>query len=100
MLYYNLTQTVFSELFTRSNSTYNLWSKSDFVIPHVRTVFERYSSISYYGPIIGSLVSEEIRYTDALESFKSKIRTCQPKDCPCRICKNYIPNVGFLQTFE
>ena len=22
------------------------------------------------------------------------------KNCPCHICKNYIPNIGFLEKFE
>ena len=43
--------------------------------------------------------STYVRSTDSLESYKGKIRTWKPKDCPCRICKNYIPNVGFLETF-
>ena len=97
-VYRHLSQTIFSELFTRNNSTYNMQSKSDFVIPQVSTVFKGYSSVSYYGPIIWSLVPEKIRYTDSLESFKSKISTGMPKNCRCRICKNYILNVGFLET--
>ena len=51
-VYHNLSQTIFSELFTRNNSTYNFRSKSDFVIPQVSTVFKGSSSINYYGPII------------------------------------------------
>ena len=34
-VYHNLSQTIFSELFSRNNSTYNLRSKSDFVISQV-----------------------------------------------------------------
>ena len=97
---YNLSRTIFSEFLTRNNSNYNLRSKSDFVIPQVRTVFKGSSSISYYDPIIWSLVLEKIRYTYSRESFKSKIRKWKPKNCRCRKCKNYIPNVGFLETFE
>ena len=41
------------------------------------------------------LVPEKIRHTDSLKRFKSKIRTRKPKNCPCRICKSYICNVGF-----
>ena len=58
--------------FTRNNSTYNLLSKSDFVIPQVSTVFKGPTSISYYGPIICSLVPEKIRYTDSLKVLKVK----------------------------
>ena len=88
---------IFGELFTRNNITYNLRSKSDFVIPQVSAAFKGSSSVSYHGPTIWSLLPEKIRYTDSLESFK---RTWQTKNFPCRICKNCIPNVGFLETFE
>ena len=98
-VHHNLSQTFFSEWLTRNNSTYKMRSKSDFAIPQKSTVFKGSSSISYYGPIICSLIPEKIRYTDFLENFKSKIRMWKPKNCPCRICKNYIPNVGFLGTF-
>ena len=95
-----MSQTIFGELFTRNNRTYYLLSKSDFVIPRVRTVFKGSSSISKYGPIIWNLVPREIKCLDTLESLKSKIRMWKPKDCLCCICKNYIPKVGFLETFE
>lgn len=88
-VHYNLPQIIFSELLARENSTYNLRSKSNFLNPQSRTVFKESSSINY-----------KIRYTDSLESFKKvKIRTWKPKDCPRRIWKNYMPNIGFLGTF-
>ena len=87
-------QTIFSDLFTRNNSIYNLRSKFDFVIPQMTTVFKGSSSISCYGQIIWSLVSEKIRCRDSLESVKGKMRKWKPKYCPC-ICKKYIPNAGF-----
>ena len=86
-VYHNLSQT-------------NLRFKPDFVIPQVRIVLKGLNSIRYYGPIIWSFVPEEIRYTDSLEIFKNKIRRWKPHNCPCRSCKNFIPNVGFLEIFE
>ena len=35
---HNLSQTIFSDLFTRNINSYNLGLKPDFVIPQVRTV--------------------------------------------------------------
>ena len=72
-VYHKLSLTVFSELFTRNSSNYDLRSKCDFVIPQVSTAFKGSSSISYHGPIIWSLVPGKISYTDSLESFK---RSC------------------------
>ena len=37
-VYNNLSQTVFSELFTKHDISYNLRSQSDFIIPRVKTV--------------------------------------------------------------
>ena len=59
--YHNLSKTIFSELFTRNNSTYNLRSKPDFLIHQIRTGFKGSSSISYYVPVISNLGPEEIR---------------------------------------
>ena len=74
--------------------------KSDFVIPQIKTVFKGSNSIRYYGPVIWNLIPAEMKSVDSLETFKSKIRMWKPSNLPCRICKNYIPNVGFLETFE
>ena len=41
-----------------------------------------------------------MKYVDSLETFKSKISIWKPNNCPCRICKNYIPNVKVLEIFE
>ena len=77
------------------NSTYNLRSKSDFVIPEVSTVFKGSSSISHYGQIIWSLISKKIIYTDSLESYKSKIRRWKSKNYPAHICKKINPCLIF-----
>ena len=36
-----------------------------------------------------------MKYVDSLETFKSKRRMWKPNNCLRRICKNFIPNVGF-----
>ena len=83
-----------------NNNTYNTHVKSDFVVPQIKIVLKGFNSIRYYGPVIWNLIPAEMKYLDSLETFKSKIRMWKPNNCPCRICKNYIPNVGFLETFK
>ena len=39
-----------------------------------------------------------MKYVDSLETFKSKTRMQKANNFPCRICKNYVPNIGFLET--
>ena len=97
-VYNNILQTVFSDLFIRNHINYNLRSQSDFVIPQIKTVYNGTNSLRYFGPIIWNLIPKEIKYSDSLESFIGKIRQWKPSVCPCRLCKIFIPNVGFLET--
>ena len=99
-IYHNIAQTMFSDLFICNNNTYNIRAKSDFVIPQINTVLKGPNPIRYYGPVIWNLVPAEMKYVDSLETFKRKIRMWKSKNSPCRNCKNYIPNVGFFETFE
>ena len=70
---HNLSQTFFSDLFTRNINSYNLRLKPDFVIPQVRTVSKESRSTRYYSPIIWSLLPEEIRYTESLKKLKIRL---------------------------
>ena len=84
-------QTISSDLFD--------FSQPDFVIPQVKSVYKGLNSLRYIGPIIWNLIPKEIKNCDTLVSFVSKIRQWRPNACPCsRICKNFIPNVGFIET--
>ena len=51
-------------------------------------------TISYIAPKIWSLVPETMNNCDSLKSFKHKIKW--KPDCPCRLCKVYLLNVGFV----
>ena len=43
----------------------------------------------------------DIRYTDSLGNLKILLEGGSLiNDCPCRICKNYVRNVGFLEILE
>ena len=99
-VYNNISQTIFGELFTINNNGYYLRSKSDFVIPQIRTVLKGSNSIRYFGPIIWNLIPEELKNITSLNIFKKEIRRWKPKNCPCRICRNYVHNLGFVELFE
>ena len=55
-------------------------------------------TISYLGPKIWPLVPYAMKSSKLLDVFKSNIRQWEP-DCPCRLCKNYLQHVGFIQFF-
>ena len=56
----NISQTIIWEFFTRNNNGYYLLSKSDSVIPQIRSVLKGSNSIRYFGPVIWNLIPEEL----------------------------------------
>ena len=56
----------------------------------------RSKSISYLGPKIWDIVPLELKELTSLNTFKKGIKKWQPKNCPCRLCKQYVLNLGFI----
>ena len=62
---------------------------------NVRTVAYGTETLNFLGPKIWSLVPKEIKEIESLIEFKRKIKFWKPEQCPCRICKTYVANLGF-----
>ena len=45
---------------------------------------------------IWAILPNEIKDSDTLQIFKAKIKKWVPVECPCRLCKIYLPQVGFI----
>ena len=69
--------------------------KGDFVIPSVKTVNMGIETIRYRGPLTWELVPDNIKEAESLSIFKEKIKEWKPEGCVCRLCKNYIPGIGY-----
>ena len=72
---------------------------SDFIVPSINTSFNGKNSLRYLGPIIWNSLPREIKNASTLSQFKSLIKKWKP-NCPCRLCCDYIPNVGFVTLYE
>ena len=87
---------IMNEIFQLTeNSHYNLSYTSESIIPTIHSVYHS-ESASYLGPKLWELTPPVIRQIDTLSGFKKAIKEWKPTNCPCRIRKTYIPNVGFL----
>ena len=53
-------------------------------------------TISYRAPQLWNLVPTEIKDAPSLSIFKEKIKSWYCDNCPCRLCKTYIANEGFV----
>ena len=38
----------------------------------------------------------EIKNKEFLNGFKREIKKWKPTECPCRICRTFVPNLGFI----
>ena len=85
-----------SEFFVSNNHNYNLRSRSELTVSIINTVFKGHNSISYFRSVIWNSIPAELRGINSFQVFKSEIKTWPPTNCPCRLCKNYIGNLGFV----
>ena len=87
---------VVREIFVPKISLYNLRRNSTFERRQVHSVYHGTESLSFLGPKIWDLVPLELKQLESLEVFKLKIKKWIPFECPCRLCRTYIQQVGFV----
>ena len=75
--------------------------EKDFFRPNINKVYMGESSLRWFGPIVwDSMLPKCLKTIATLEKFKEDIKTWVPENCPCRLCKVYIRNLGFVTLFE
>ena len=62
----------------------------------VKSVRYGTESISSLAPKIREILPNEIKDSDTLQIFKAKTKKWVPVECPCRLCKIFLPQVGFI----
>ena len=95
-IYNGLSPDILSEVFIPKTSLYNLRRNDTFKRRQVHSVYHGTESLSFLGPKIWDLVPSEFKQSQSLEIFKSKIKKWIPSQCPCRLCRIYIQQVGFI----
>ena len=84
------------KLFNETNVPYYLRQDVSFCSYNVKTALYGTETLSYLGPKIWNLVSFDIRACATEQIFPQNIKKWKPDRCPCRLCKIYIPNLGFI----
>ena len=76
-------------------------SHASFHRPNVNTVHMGEQSFRSFGPIVwDTMVPEYLKRLTDLDDFKNKIKEWIPQNCVCRICKDYVLNLGFASLYE
>ena len=95
-VYINIAPPIFTEIFNKRNPNYQLRHTSHFSIPSVRSVYNGTESLSFLGPKIWDIVPTESKEVKTLSAFKSGIKNWWSQSWPCRLCKRYLANIGFI----
>ena len=92
----NLSLPIVQNIFRSTEPAYSL--RRDIIFESRRIQTQRYGieSSIYIGPKIWSQAPNEIKESASLAVFKNKIENWRPKLCPCKLCKTYVINLGFL----
>ena len=94
---HNLAPAIMHDVFQESSNPYNTRQGGDsFKTRNVKTVHYGTETLAHLGPRIWQQVPNEIKQITELKEFKRIIKTWIPKKCPCRLCKIYIRNIGFI----
>ena len=81
---------VMNEVFqVKSPAPYYLRDKNELDSRNPKTVAYGAESVSFMAPKIWSIVSQRLKNSQSLYSFKKSIRKWKP-NCPSRLCKTYL----------
>ena len=87
---------IMESILNKRFNTYNLRNFQEFVTERKRTVWHGLETLSYRNPQLWSLLPESLKEMNSLTQFKRNIKYWICRDCPCRLCKVWIQNLGFL----
>ena len=92
----NLAPLPFQDIFKDQNYTKEMRDERSWQVPKVRTVGYGTESIRYRGPATWELIPEDIRKSESLIKFKEEIKSWKATNCACRLCKTFVPKLGFI----
>ena len=92
----NMAPEILNEIFQNRTSSCNLRINSSFAVRPMHSAYHGTESLSFLGPKIWELVPEDAKQSESLEIFKKKIKQWVRSRCPCRLCRIYLQNTGFV----
>ena len=83
---------IVTELFEQRNEQhYDLRKNSQFTIPPIRSWVRKYLI-----PKIWNILPNRLKNANSIKAFKMQMKKWKPENCPCRLCKFYVQNLGFV----
>ena len=91
-----VTPPIMNSLFEFGRKKYNTRSFQVHSTDFRRTVNYGIETITYRAPSLWAKLPSEYKLAASLEEFKVKIKKWICDTCPCRLCKKFQPNLGFI----
>ena len=87
---------IMNSLFNFRANIHNIRNFQEIFTESRKTVRHDIETVTYRAPFLWVNLQSVYKNTKSLEEFKSKTKTWKCDFCPCRLCKDYIQNLGFL----
>ena len=92
----NLSPPIMSEIFSLRQSNYNLRKHRELQTERKNTIKYGTDSIIYKSTQIWGNLPQLYKNIPSLNIFKKNIKTITNNLCQCKLCRNYVANVGYI----
>ena len=97
----NISPQFVHSIFQSQGIIHNTRSNACFYRPNVESVYKGDLSLRSFGPIVwNQMLPEHLKNISSLTSFKENVKKWVPTECPCKLCKDYIPHLGYVKLTE
>ena len=93
---YDLAPPIMDFLLNRRTICYNVRDLQEFQSEKKRTVFYGLETMSNRAPQLWAILLEDFKQRNTISLFKSDVRQCICNQCPCRLCKVFVPDLRYL----
>ena len=85
-----LSPPLLNDVFVERNCSHNLRGNNFLKRRRVNSVRYGTESVSFLAPKIWDILPKEIKNSETVNAFKSKIKNWVPQEYPCRLCNTYV----------
>ena len=93
---YDLASPIADFMLNRRTICYNFRNLQEFQTERKRTLFYFLETISYRIPQLWTHLLEEFKQRNTMSFFKNNVRQLICNECLCRLCRVFVPNLGFI----
>ena len=86
-----------AEVFVTKDVSYNLSGSHNLALLRARTNLYGIDTISFVGQKLWQTLPRDIKESQSLEISKRNNKTIRTFYCSCKLCKNFITNLGCLE---